>query len=139
MLARMMRAGTIGLCGIALVASSCGGGEDDERSAGGLAREAAAVIEELEGAIADGEFARICSDLLSAEVRRQAGGGECPAMLRRTSGGLRRPRIQVREVRIEGSTAVVDVVTTAVGHARVPDTIRLVREEGRYRISSLSG
>jgi hypothetical protein len=135
----MRRAGIVGLCGVALVAAGCGGGEDDERTAGGLAREASAVIEELERAIADGEFERVCAELLSAEVRRQAGSGECPAMLRRTSVGLRRPRIEVREVRIEGSTAVVDVVTSAGGQARVPDTIRLVREEGGYRISSLSG
>ena len=135
----MRRAGTVGLCGIALAVGGCGGGDGDERSAGGLAREAATVIEELERAIAGGEFERICSDLLSAEVRRQAGGGECPAMLRRTSVGLRRPRIEVKEVRIKGSTAIVDVVTTAANQARVPDTIRLVREEGGYRISSLSG
>lgn len=135
----MRRAGTVGLCGLVLAAAGCGGGEDDERTAGGLAREASAVVAELERAIAEGDFERICSGLLSAEVRRQAGGGECPAMLRRTSGGLQRPRIEVRKIRIEGATAIVDVVTRAAGQAGVPDTIRLVREEGAYRVSSLSG
>jgi len=104
-----------------------------------LAREAAAVVEQLERSIAAGEFERICSELLSAEVRRQAGGGECPAMLERTSAGVKRPRIEVNEIRIEGATAAVDVVTVAEGQARVEDTIRLVREAGAYRISSLSG
>ena len=135
----MRRAGASVVCAALLAASGCGGGGDDERTSGGLAREASAVIEELERAIAAGEFERICSELLSAEVRRQAGGGDCPAMLRRTSAGVRRPRIDVREIRIEGATAVVEVVTTAAGQARVPDTIRLVREAGAYRISSLSG
>jgi hypothetical protein len=97
------------------------------------------VIEDLERAIATREFDRICSELLSAEVRRQAGGGDCPAMLRRTSAGVTRPRIEVKEIRIEGAAAIVDVETTAGGQARVPDTIRLVREAGGYRISSLSG
>ncbi len=97
------------------------------------------VVEELERAIAAGDFERVCSDLLSAEVRRQAGGGDCPGMLRRTSEGVRRPRIQVKEIRIEGATAIVDVVTTAAGQARASDTIRLVREAGAYRIASLSG
>jgi hypothetical protein len=139
MLGRMWRVGTVGLCGVVLAAAGCGGEEEDGPTPGGLAREASVVIEELEGAIAAGEFERICSTLLSAEVRRQAGGGECPAMLARTSGGLERPRIEVKEIRIEGATATVDVVTAAAGQARVPDTIRLVREEGGYRISSLSG
>jgi hypothetical protein len=97
------------------------------------------VIEELERAIAAGEFDRICSELLSAEVRRQAGGGDCPAMLRRTSAGVKRPRIEVKEIRIQGAAAVVEVETAAEGQAPVADTIRLVREAGGYRISSLSG
>lgn len=139
MLARMPRAGTATLCGVVLAASGCGGDDEGERSTSGLARQASAVVEELERAIAAGEYKRICADLLSAEVRRQAGGGECPAMLRRTSGGLERPRIEVKEIRIDGSSATVDVETTAAGQARVPDKIRLVREEGGYRISSLSG
>ena len=139
-LARVRRAVTTAVCGAVLATGGCGGGGgDDGRDAGGLAREASAVVEDLERAIAGREFARICSELLSAEVRRQAGGGECPAMLERTSAGVKRPRIEVNEIKIEGATAVVRVETTAQGQARVADTIRLVREAGRYRISSLSG
>jgi hypothetical protein len=139
MLAGMRPAGTAVLCALVIGLASCGGGDDDGEDASGLAREAAAVVEQLERSIAAGEFERICSDLLSAEVRRQAGGGECPAMLERTSAGVQRPRIEVNEIRIEGATAAVDVVTVAEGQARVEDTIRLVREAGAYRISSLSG
>jgi hypothetical protein len=119
--------------------AGCGGDDDDGPDASGLAQEASAVVEDLERAIAAGEFARICSELLSAEVRRQAGGGDCPAQLRRTSAGVKRPRIEVKKIEIEGSTAVLEVETTAQGQTRVPDTIRLVREAGGYRISSLSG
>jgi len=135
----MMPAGTAVLCTLAIALVGCGGGDDDDDDAGGLAREASAVIEQLERSIAAGEFERVCSELLSAEVRRQAGGGECPAMLERTAAGVKRPRIEVKEIRIEGATAAVDVVTVAQGQARVEDTIRLVREAGAYRISSLSG
>ncbi len=139
MLAGMRPAGAAVLCTLLMGLASCGGGDDDGDDAGGLAREAAAVVEQLERSIAAGEFERICSDLLSAEVRRQAGGGDCPAQLERTSAGVRRPRIDVQEIRIEGAEAAVDVVTTAQGQDRVEDTIRLVREAGGYRISSLSG
>ena len=139
MLALMGRAVISALCAVFVALAGCGGGDDGGRDAGGLAQEASAVIEDLERAISKGEFERICADLLSSEVRRQAGGGDCPAMLERTSEGVERPRIEVKKIKIEGSTAVVDVETTAQGQARVPDTIRLVREAGAYRISSLSG
>lgn len=120
-------------------ATSCGGGDGDEAGAPALARDAGAVVERLERAIARRDFALVCERLLSAEVRRQAGAGECPAMLERTSAGVRRPRIEIKRIDIEGSVARVEVVTVAAGQARVPDTIRLVREGGGYRISSLSG
>ena len=134
----MRAAGTAALCALVLGLASCGGG-DDEEATGGLAQEAAAVVEQLEKSIRAGEFERICSELLSAEVRRQAGGGDCPAMLERTSAGVKRPRIQVQKISIEGAMASVQVVTVAEGQDRVEDTIRLVREAGAYRISSLSG
>ena len=135
----MRRAVTTALCAVLVAAAGCGGDDDDGEDAGGLAQEASAVIDDLERAIARGEFERICAELLSSEVRRQAGGGDCPAMLERTSAGVSRPRIDVTKIKIEGSMAIVQVETVAQGQARVPDTIRLVREAGAYRISSLSG
>ena len=134
----MRAAGPAALCALVIGLAGCGGGDDDD-PAGGLAKEAASVVDQLERSIRQGDFERVCSELLSAEVRRQAGGGECPAMLARTSAGVRRPRIEVEAIKIEGAMAAVDVVTVAEGQARVEDTIRLVREEGAYRISSLSG
>ena len=135
----MRAAGTAALCALVFGLASCGGGDDEDKATGGLAQEAAAVIEQLEQSIRAGEFERICDELLSAEVRRQAGGGECPAMLERTSAGIKRPRIQVQKISIEGATAEVQVVTVADGQDRVEGTIKLVREAGGYRISSLSG
>ncbi|HYH58831.1 MAG TPA: hypothetical protein VD790_06380 [Thermoleophilaceae bacterium] len=136
----MRAAGAAALFALVAALGGCGGDDEDNgRDAGGLAREASAVVEDLERAIAAGEFDRICAELLSAEVRRQAGGGDCPNMLARTSAGVERPRIEIQEIQIEGATATVEVVTVAEGQARVEDTIRLVREAGAYRISSLSG
>ena len=139
MLGRVRQEPRRALLAACLTLAACGGGDDESTDPGGLAREAAAVVEQLERSIAGGQFARVCNELLSAEVRRQAGGGDCPAQLARTSKGVERPSIEVKKIKIDGAVAVVDVVTSAEGQARVPDTIRLVREAGRYRISSLSG
>jgi hypothetical protein len=138
MLAGMRAAGPAAVCALVIGLVGCGGGGEDD-AAGGLAQEAGAVVKQLERSIRQGDFDRVCSELLSAEVRRQAGGGDCPAMLERTSAGVKRPRIQVKAIKIEGAMASVDVVTLAKGQAPAEDTIRLVRENGAYRISSLSG
>ena len=134
----MRAAGPAAVCAFVIGLAGCGGGGDDE-PAGGLAQEAGAVVKQLERSIREGDFQRVCSELLSSEVRRQVGGGECPAMLERTSAGVKRPRIEVKAIKIEGAMASVDVVTLAKGQAPAEDTIRLVRENGAYRISSLSG
>ena len=138
MLALMRAAGPAALCALVIGLAGCGGGDDDE-AAGGLAQEAADVVKQLERSLSSGDFEHICSNLLSADLRRQVGGGDCPAQLERTSAGVKKPRIQVQSIRIEGAMAAVDVVTVAEGQARAEDTIRLVREAGGYRISSLSG
>ncbi len=134
----MRAAGPAAVCALVIALAGCGGGGDDD-PAGDLAQEAGAVVKQLERSIRDGDFERVCSELLSAEVRRQAGGGDCPGMLERTSAGVKRPRIEVKGIKIEGAAAAVDVVTVAQGQAPAEDTIRLVRENGAYRISSLSG
>lgn len=138
MLAPVRFAATAALLAGAIALGACGGGGDGDE-ASGLAEEAALTISELERSIAGGDYEHVCGELLSAGVRRQAGGGDCAAMLERTAAGVRQPKIEVRAIRIDGAEAVVDVVTTARGQARVPDTVRLVREGGRYRVSSLSG
>jgi hypothetical protein len=134
----MRAAGPAAVCALVIGLAGCGGDDEDE-PAGGLAQEAAGVVKQLERSIREGDFDRVCSELLSSEVRRQAGGGDCPAMLARTSAGVKRPRIEVKAIKIQGAMASVDVVTVAEGQARVEDTIKLVRENGAYRISSLSG
>src|SRR5215208_4322815 len=113
MLALMRAAGPAALCALVFGLVDCGGGGDDE-TAGGLAQEAADV-----------EY--VCSNLLSADVRRRAGGGDCPAQLERTSAGVKKPRIQVKAIRIQGATAAVDVVTIAEDQPPAEGTIGRVR------------
>ena len=116
----------------------CGADEEKPKPITGPAKQVADRIGALERATATRNFAVICEDLLSAAVRRQAGGGGCPAQLRRTAAGVRNPKIRVRKIDIEGSRATVSVTTRAKGQAAVKDTVVLVREDGAWRISQLS-
>lgn len=117
--------------------AACGGGDGEPERATGPAKEVAAVIETLERATARRDFETICDRLFTAEVRERAGGEDCASLLRRTAARVRRPRIAIERIDVEGDSAVAEVKTKARGQAEASDTIRLVRERGRFRIASL--
>jgi hypothetical protein len=53
------------------------------------------------------------------------------------AGNVRRPRIVVQAIEVDGNSAQARVRTTARGQAATTDVIRLIREGGRFRISAL--
>src|SRR3954465_15321060 len=121
-----------------LLVVGCGGGKSPApKPVSGPAKEAAAVIEELEKATAQKDFPRICDDLLAAATRKQAGGDQCPAVLGARARGVSRPRIRIQGIEVQGDHALVRVRTTAAGQAPTTDVVRLIRENGRYRVLSL--
>ena len=121
-----------------LLACGCGGGEKaPPKPISGPAKEAAAVVQQLEKATAKHDFTAICDDLLAAATRKQAGGAQCPAVLEARARGVRKPHIAIQGIEVQGDQAQVKVRTTAVGQAPTVDVIRMVRENGRFRVSSL--
>jgi len=135
---RLPTAVACALCAAALAA--CNSPENERGSgAGERGREVARTVESLERAIARRDFRAVCRDLFTRAVREQAGGRACPSMLRRTSRGLRRPRIRIRSVSLRGERAVAEVTTLAAGQTPARDTIQLVREGGRWRVAALGG
>jgi hypothetical protein len=95
------------------------------------------VIQRFEKATAQQDFTTICDELLAASTRKQAGGADCPAVLDQRARGVRRPRIRIQSIEVKGNQAQVRVRTTAIGQAPSSDVIRLVRENGRFRVLSL--
>jgi hypothetical protein len=95
------------------------------------------VIQRLAKATAKRDFATICDQLLAGATRRQAGGADCPGVLDQRARGVRRPRIRIQSIEVQGGQAVVRVRTTASGQAPTSDVIRLVRENGSFRVLSL--
>jgi hypothetical protein len=118
--------------------AGCGGAESGKpKPISGPAKQVAGVIQRLEKATAQRDFTTICDDLLASATRRQAGGADCADVLGQRARGVRRPRIRIRSIEIQGNQAVVRVRTTATGQAATGDVIRLVRENGRFRVLSL--
>ena len=113
------------------------GGDEEPQPVSGVTKEIAATVEQLERAVATQDFAEVCNDLFTRSARQRSGGTDCANQLRVAGEGVRRPRIEVGGITIEGDKAVVKVVTRAQGQARVPDELRLRREGGSWRVDSL--
>jgi hypothetical protein len=95
------------------------------------------VVARLQKATAQQDFTTICNDLLAAATRRRAGGDQCPDVLGQRARGVSHPRIRIQSIEIRGNDAFVRVRTTATGQAPTTDVIRLIRENGHYRVFSL--
>ena len=121
-----------------MLAAGCGGGDDAKpKRISGPAKDVASVIKRLETATAKRDFTTICDAVLAAATKKQAGGDQCPSVLEQRARGVARPRIRIKAIEIEGERARARVRTTATGQAATTDVIRLVRENGGFRVLSL--
>jgi hypothetical protein len=123
---------------LCFLAAGCGGGgEGKPKAISGPAKDVAATIQQLEKATAARDFTTICERVLASATRRQAGGDQCADVLDQRARGVRRPRIRIQAIEVQGNQAQVRVRTTATGQAATTNVIRLVREHGRFRVLSL--
>ncbi len=112
------------------------GGDDEVPEVSGTPREAVEVVEAFRKALAARDFATICDQLYTTEAREAAGGDRCPSVLQDTAGGLRDPKVQIVSITVRGNTATAVVRATVAGGRPATDTIRLIKQRGRYRIVS---
>ena len=134
----------IGLAGAGVAAAFLGGGKlnDDAtenqppRAVGEATRQVATTLQQFEKALAEGDFATICGNLFTVEAREAAGGDRCPSVLQDTAGGLRNPQVQIVSITVRGNTATAVVRATVANGPPVTDTIRLVKQDERYKIVS---
>ncbi len=122
---------------IGIASTGCGGSSEPPPPITGAPKEVSDTVRALERATEAKDFNTMCFDLFSDQVRAQAGGVRCPALLRRTAKDVEAPRIRVQGIRLQGDAASVRVQTRTRDQPPVSDTIELVRQRGRYRISSL--
>lgn len=132
-----MRAGVSALALITLAWGGCAESAGPPPPVSGVPKEVTDVVKALERATDEKDFNTVCFDLFSDQVRAQAGGVRCPALLRRTARDVEAPRIRVESIRLQRDAASVRVRTQSRDQPPVPDVIELVRQRGRYRISSL--
>ncbi|SRR5581483_5578959 len=122
-----------------LLLVSCGTSHRHKQPAG-PAKQVGDTVIALQRDLLTRNFADICNVLFSSQARAQAGGAAgCQDFVARGAAGLRGERIRVGRIEVRAPNATAKVVTTAEGQAPVRETIQLVLEGGRYRISALGG
>jgi hypothetical protein len=119
---------------VVLVAQLSGG--SDTPPAKGAAEDVVETVNQFETALSGRDWPGICNRLYTAEARKAAGGDRCPTTLAQSAGGLREPRVRIVSVVVRGKAATVTVAASVNGKPPVTDAIQLVREGGRFRISS---
>jgi hypothetical protein len=123
---------------MAAIAGCDGGSNGNAKPAAGAPKEVTETVAALQTATQARDFRRICDELLSRDAKKRAGGRVCTQLVRSTAGDVRRPKITPLSIRVRGDRADVRVRTTARGQSAIEDTIRLVREDGSWRIAALA-
>jgi hypothetical protein len=114
------------------------GADDEPQPVSGVPKEIAATVDRLGSAIAKKDYAEVCDALFTAAARKRAGGADCAKELTDAAGNVTNPAIEIRGIEVRGDRAEVKVASTAVGQARLIDTLQLRREGGRWRVDALS-
>ncbi len=123
-----------------LALSGCSLGSDQEaQPARGAPNAVAATVQALDQALRARDYRGICNELFTAAARRRAGGKDCERLLRSAAAGVRKPRVQILAIRIEGKRATVRVRSSGSNQRPLMDEVELVREGGGYRIEALAG
>jgi hypothetical protein len=123
----------------ATLAGGCGADREGPPPAT-AAQQVRAVVARFGDASRAKDYQTICDQLLSRSLVQsvEAVGLPCESALQRGLGGVRDPRLQIREISIQGGRALVSVHTTAAGQPPSDDAVQLVRENGQWHIAALA-
>jgi ketosteroid isomerase-like protein len=128
---------------LALALAVAGCGADEEGGGGGgvpAEQQVRAVVARFGVATRAKDYQQICDRLLSKDLvdKIEAIGLPCESAVQRGLGGVRNPTLEINEVSISGSRALVSIHTTATGEAPSDDALQVVREDGEWKIASLA-
>jgi hypothetical protein len=113
--------------------SGCGGEEP-------VTDEVRGAVEDFGRASADKDYQRLCDEILAPQLIESVErvGLPCEQALRQGLGDVRAPKVEVRSVVVNRDKALVQVRSSAAGQQPSQDTLEVVRQDGRWRISSLA-
>jgi len=119
-----------------VVALKQGGGGEEPVGVAGTPADVVSTIERFQTALAGRDYQTICDRLYSLHAREAAGGDNCPSVLAQSASSFRDPRVTITGLAVSGDGAIVSVRASTASQRPAPDTIRLIREGGHFRIDS---
>jgi hypothetical protein len=131
------------IAALALASAVAGCGADEEGGGGGgvpAEQQVREVVARFGVATRAKDYQQLCDRLLSKDLvsKIEAIGLPCESAVQRGLGGVRNPTLEINEVSISGSRALVSIHTTATGEAPSDDALQVVREDGEWKIASLA-
>ncbi len=98
------------------------------------------TLDRYAAATREKDYQTLCDELYASELvgRIRSAGLPCEVALRTGLEDRQNPQLEVLAVEVNGDQAAARVRSTAVGEVASDDTVRLVREGGGWRVSSLA-
>jgi hypothetical protein len=97
------------------------------------------TVSDFGRATADKDYKTLCDRILAPKLVEDVTsiGLSCEAALKRGLGTVKDPHLTIGRVAIDGDSASVEVQTSASGQEPSKDTLKLVKVNGTWKISSL--
>jgi hypothetical protein len=85
------------------------------------------------------DYRKLCDDLLAPQLVDKVTqvGLPCETALRQGLGRVKDPHLTIGRVQVDGDRASAEIRTSAAGEPPSKDTLRLVKANGSWKISSL--
>jgi hypothetical protein len=98
------------------------------------------TVDRFGKAVASHDYQELCDNLLAANLKNalEARGVPCELALKTGFGDAKNPKISIKTVAVNGNRALVSVHSTAANQPASDDTLGLVNEHGKWKISSLA-
>lgn len=128
--------GALAVAGL-MAATGCGG----SGGSGGEEKAVRATMTALQQATARHDYPRLCQKVLSRRLITSVTriGLPCEVALEQGLGAVKDPEVKVGKVTVKGDRALAVVRTGAAGQASSTDTVELFKENGTWKVGTLSG
>jgi predicted small lipoprotein YifL len=97
------------------------------------------TVSDFGRATADKDYKTLCDRILAPKLIEDVTsiGLSCEAALKRGLGNVEDPRLTIGRVEINGDQATAEIRSSAAGQEPSKDTLKLVKVNGTWKISSL--
>jgi hypothetical protein len=98
------------------------------------------TMQDFATAIAEEDYTGLCADILAADLVESVRsiGLDCPVALGLALEEVQAPSLEIVGIEIVDDEALARVRTTAEGQEPSQDAVRLVKQDGDWRVASLS-